>query len=502
MINKYSLNDRVSTIDNYLGTIRYIGNLPVWGTNTVALGIEWDDPSRGKNNGDLNGIQYFTPKVTGSGTFIKSSNRFLNHIRKSFVQIIHENYLDTEYKTKNIQFGTKTVEELGWDKLNKFHSNLRNLNSLTLDYCLINIAYHDNEDKQLFNELVNLTNLELSCNLFTDVNEICKIIDNIPSLTSLNINGNRFSKFSQEQRTHNGIVLLKLSSTMMSTLMLEKLIKKFPNLKELYISGNNYCNADIENMNLNMPLTILDLSYNRLEHMPILPLVSALNLSHNYLSLRIIKGTFPNLKSLDLRANQIKDWSEIDKISIHLPDLKELRINHNPLFQELSVDDMTMQLIGRIKCSPEHLWKLNGSFLTNEEIENSELYFISKVEQEKYHIDNEQQWSYLLSKYNKLVESRVSYTYTLKDWMPLTIVLPDSKEISKKFTKNTSILQFKGLLSLWMNDLSILKFSAYYYTNENSTFAEKHELTNYLSTLDSYSLLYDQRIYISIEASI
>ena len=37
MINKYSLNDRVSTIDNYLGTIRYIGNLPVWGTNTVAL---------------------------------------------------------------------------------------------------------------------------------------------------------------------------------------------------------------------------------------------------------------------------------------------------------------------------------------------------------------------------------------------------------------------------------------------------------------------------------
>ena len=67
MINKYSLNDRVSTIDNYLGTIRYIGNLPVWGTNTVALGIEWDDPSRGKNNGDLNGIQYFTPWLLARG---------------------------------------------------------------------------------------------------------------------------------------------------------------------------------------------------------------------------------------------------------------------------------------------------------------------------------------------------------------------------------------------------------------------------------------------------
>ena len=163
-----------------------------------------------------------------------------------------------------------------------------NIGLLFDKYC-----YHDNEDKQLFDELVNLTNLELSCNLFTDVNEICKIIDNIPSLTSLNINGNRFSQFSQEQRTHNGIVLKVISSTMMSTLMLEKLIKKFPNLKELYISGNNYSNADIENMNLNMPLTILDLSYNRLEHMPILPLKSALNLSHNYLSHESLKALFP-----------------------------------------------------------------------------------------------------------------------------------------------------------------------------------------------------------------
>lgn len=502
MTDKYSINDRISTIDNYLGTIRYIGSLPVWGANTIALGIEWDDPRRGKNNGDLNDILYFTPKVSGSGTFIKSSNRSLNHNQKSFVQVMHENYLDTEYKTKNIQFGTKTVEELGWDKLNKFHSNLRNLNSLTLDYCLISIAYRDNEDKQLFNELVNLKNLELSCNLFTDVNEISKIVDHIPNLTSLNINGNRFSEFSQHQKVHNGIVLLKLSSTMMPILMVEKLIKKFPNLKELYISGNNYSNKDIESMCLNQSLSILDLSYNKLKYMPTLPLVSALNLSHNYLSLQIINGTFPNLISLDLRANMIKDWSDIDEISIHLPGLKELRINHNPLFQEMSVDDMTMQLIGRIKCSPEHLWKLNGSFLTNEEIENSELYFISKVEQGKYHIDNERQWSYLLSKYNKPLETRLSHVYTLKDWMPLTIVFPDSKEISKKFTKNTSILQFKGLVSQWMDDLSILKFSAYYYTNENSTFAEKHELANYLSTLDSYSLLHDQKVYISIDASI
>ena len=78
--------------------------------------------------------------------------------------------MDTEYKTKNIQFGIKTVEELGWDKLKQISFQLEKPRFINIDYCLINIAYHDNEDKQLFDELVNLTNLELSCNLFTDVN--------------------------------------------------------------------------------------------------------------------------------------------------------------------------------------------------------------------------------------------------------------------------------------------------------------------------------------------
>ena len=82
MINKYSLNDRVSTIDNYLGTIRYIGNLPVWGTNTVALGIEWDDPSRGKNNGDLNGIN-----TSPQGYWLGDIHKIIQSVFKPYSKI-------------------------------------------------------------------------------------------------------------------------------------------------------------------------------------------------------------------------------------------------------------------------------------------------------------------------------------------------------------------------------------------------------------------------------
>ena len=38
-------------------TIRFIGE--VKGTTGTWLGVEWDDPSRGKHNGSKDGIEYF-----------------------------------------------------------------------------------------------------------------------------------------------------------------------------------------------------------------------------------------------------------------------------------------------------------------------------------------------------------------------------------------------------------------------------------------------------------
>ncbi len=40
-----------------LGTIRYVGE--VEGTTGCWLGVEWDDPGRGKHNGEHNGKVYF-----------------------------------------------------------------------------------------------------------------------------------------------------------------------------------------------------------------------------------------------------------------------------------------------------------------------------------------------------------------------------------------------------------------------------------------------------------
>jgi dynactin complex subunit len=42
----------------HLGTIKYIG--PVDNTRGLWLGVEWDNPDRGKHDGSKDGKQYFT----------------------------------------------------------------------------------------------------------------------------------------------------------------------------------------------------------------------------------------------------------------------------------------------------------------------------------------------------------------------------------------------------------------------------------------------------------
>ena len=42
----------------YIGTVRFVGKVD--GTNGAWLGVEWDDPRRGKHDGVKDGKRYFT----------------------------------------------------------------------------------------------------------------------------------------------------------------------------------------------------------------------------------------------------------------------------------------------------------------------------------------------------------------------------------------------------------------------------------------------------------
>jgi tubulin-specific chaperone E len=59
MASDFIVGTRLS-FDGALCTIRYVGE--VEGTKGVWLGVEWDDPARGKHNGSHKGRRYFDCK--------------------------------------------------------------------------------------------------------------------------------------------------------------------------------------------------------------------------------------------------------------------------------------------------------------------------------------------------------------------------------------------------------------------------------------------------------
>ncbi|KAG6804431.1 tubulin-specific chaperone E isoform X2 [Apis mellifera caucasica] len=65
---RYEIDSRIEC-DGHQGTLKYIG--PVGETKGLWLGIDWDDPTRGKHNGTYEGIKYFKARYPTSGSFIR-----------------------------------------------------------------------------------------------------------------------------------------------------------------------------------------------------------------------------------------------------------------------------------------------------------------------------------------------------------------------------------------------------------------------------------------------
>lgn len=67
-LEEVAVGTRVSC-DGHYGVVRYCG--PVVDTKGTWLGIEWEDPNRGKHNGCHHGVQYFHTRSEMGGSFIR-----------------------------------------------------------------------------------------------------------------------------------------------------------------------------------------------------------------------------------------------------------------------------------------------------------------------------------------------------------------------------------------------------------------------------------------------
>ena len=68
----FKLNQRIiDPQNNARGTIKYIG--PVENTKGSWLGIDWDNPERGKHDGSHQGRNYFVTHSETSGSFVREA---------------------------------------------------------------------------------------------------------------------------------------------------------------------------------------------------------------------------------------------------------------------------------------------------------------------------------------------------------------------------------------------------------------------------------------------
>ncbi|KAH9270260.1 hypothetical protein BASA83_007599 [Batrachochytrium salamandrivorans] len=376
----YSVGERIQ-VQGESATIRYIG--PVEGKVGTWLGVEWDDPSRGKHGGTFNGQTYFTTlaalradpsgcSVT-AGSFLSASKAGIT-IGQSVLAALSQKYHSEQPIDGTVAFGGDTaitVETVGWDKIKGKQSHLENVTTLGLAGLCISFCGTDPAElDSVRRSCVSVTDLDLSRNLLSRWTDVANIVDLMPMLKLLRLSVNRFVSADETlpptksvlnphdsaktcdvdlAQSFSGISQMALMSTMMSWADVEHIEPWFANLQELYL-GSNHIKSLVGTSSLPLPdfvtgfvhLTVLSLENNSISHwsqvqrLGKLPNLKNLNLAGNQLkSIEIdkedpIEPMFAQLTTLSLHHNLIDTWTSIHALN-SLPKLAEVRLTLNPI---------------------------------------------------------------------------------------------------------------------------------------------------------------------------
>ncbi|ORX78610.1 RNI-like protein, partial [Anaeromyces robustus] len=380
--------------DGNLGIVLYEG--PVTNSNIIWLGIQWDDPSRGKHNGEYKGVKYFTPTIENSASFIKKNSPSLQ-VGQSFQEALIKKYIIKEEKDKNAEpvVWGKVVETVGFEKIDKKQSHLNELIEVGLDFQNIEKAFTDNDTKGKIKEICpNIEELNLSNNLFTHWDDVFDILNELEQLSVLFLNKNKINPNSLTSITRNNnakfnsIKTLSLNKSIDEWEIVKNLEPYFPNLENISLGFNNFTNLlPILQPNQFSALKSINLESNALASWTVientlgkLPSLETLKMDYNKIkSIQYTLGTFEKLETLNLNNNEIDNWETIIELD-KFPSLQKLRLSRNPLGDSVEpAANYRIFVIGRIS----KLIQFNGSSISKSDRYDCERYYINYAYQEK-----------------------------------------------------------------------------------------------------------------------
>uniref|UniRef100_A0AAY4EMW3 Tubulin-specific chaperone E n=1 Tax=Denticeps clupeoides TaxID=299321 RepID=A0AAY4EMW3_9TELE len=305
--------------DGERATVRYVGEVPP--TQGPWLGVEWDEPGRGKHDGSHGGVQYFTCRHPTSGSFVRPQKVSFGVDYLTAVMKRYQGDLE-EVMNEEITISRKTIE---WKGVGK-------------------VLQKQRWEKRLY---LNVIHLDLTGNLLSSWVTVAAITEQLEELKHLLLCYNRLSPPPEPlSLTHafTNLCILSLKSCALTWPQVLQCAPMWPHLEELYLDSNNISDLHRPD-NVLQSLTILHLSNNPLDSESLVQIaelsrLEELNLASTGLSTiqfsDVPPGSktamFPSLRNLSIADNKVSEWwviNELDK----LKSLVRLSCQRNPVME-------------------------------------------------------------------------------------------------------------------------------------------------------------------------
>uniref|UniRef100_A0A8C3TUP2 Tubulin-specific chaperone E n=1 Tax=Catharus ustulatus TaxID=91951 RepID=A0A8C3TUP2_CATUS len=422
----------------------------------IWLGVEWDDPQRGKHDGSYEGTQYFKCRHPKGGSFIRPNKA---NFGVDFLTAVKDRYglndkQDVQYGTGNtVVFGTKTVEFVGMDS----------------------VAEQQSENKMRFPSTSTFTssafsNLKILALNQTEITwtEVLLCAQGWPVLEELYLSSNSITVLERPDNVLQTLKLLDLSDNQLLDGNQLHLIAELPRLEQLILRNTGISSIHFPDAEFGCKTKM-----------------------------------FPLLKRLAINDNKISQWSSINELD-KLPSLRALQCNNNPFMDtEKNPETLIQLIIAKIS----QLEVLNNCEILPAERRGAELDYRKifgkdwleagghwnpeKNKPSEEFLAAHPRYPTLCLKYGAPEEGELKgrQPLTLKNQL-LTLTIkcpekPEQKPVEKKLPESMTIQKVKGLLyRLFKIPGSELKLSY-----ESSKLEGKEvELDNDLKPLQFYSI--------------
>ncbi|XP_072354601.1 tubulin-specific chaperone E isoform X2 [Scyliorhinus torazame] len=406
---------RIVYRDEY-GTVRFVGTVP--SAAGIWLGVEWDNPERGKHNGTLEGVQYFQCSHPTGGSFIRPQKAnfgvdFLSAVRDRYGQEGNQGIQDC--RGNPLRWGKKPIEFLGSQDVKQRWFDA--LLIVSVSGCQVS---HTNEEDEISNVCPNIIELDLAKNLLPSWDKVAQITRQLRKLEHLDL---------RPIGVLQSLTLLDLSSNQLADENQLVHIAYLPRLEQLILSNTGLTSLHFDDIRPDGKTAM-----------------------------------FPKLKFLAIDKNQISEFSTVNELN-KLQSLEQLKFSHYAMVEhEKNAKTVRQLIIAKLG----HLNVLNRTEISADERKGAELDYRKRFgkdwmkagghqDPEKNRPDQEfcaehPRYQALIEKFGapEVSEMEQQKLFALKDQLlALTIRCPDSpdqKLLEKKLPDSMIIQKVRGLL--------------------------------------------------------